>query len=1327
MTHDKLKHLSQQEILNLILSKLKTPDPSAQLEGLNLLQEINFSSVAIRQQVEKLSMDAENKKLRLAALETLNLEIHQAVQKSVSLKSGIKLENRKLLLREINEWILGSLINSSTANILRRRYDFDLISPTKPALIEIDGISTPKSSDPEPVQVSAPTPIEEVSAPIEETHAPVQVSAPKPIEATPAPVQVSAPKPKPEPELPRPTLLQTLTSETSIKIYLYLGAFFVIAAAAILGAAVPEFRLPILILGTFLFGGLAVAIKNRLPQPSFALFIVFSFLLPITGNNLADALRSALNLSPSGTALYWSIFYLLMAPLWSGGVYLYQSRLFSVTAFGALVLSAYNVAKIFTPIHFELVFLLIQLTTFAGLAGVSFLRKWKDSNFALPLFLSTQFVQFVILFSSVVTLTSSVTRSSSPSSPWQLASFFTWALASLFYVLSKREEPKFIFEWLAAGALVPLTWFIIAAFGLESFGSSVTFFIWGIALTIASEGVSRSKNISNFGLPLLYAGLLTLVESLFSASVDKTRWLMLLVAFGIGATLTALHLLRSRWLLWVLALLNFIIAYFAFFNLKTIQALHIPSSYQIFVLSALFLLPDLFLKKDWLDRAPWRIPLRVYGIVLVFFAYLITLVAFFQDNSSALDAAIIFTAYAIFFAIYAPAYRTAQIGYISTGSLALAFIFVFNYFKVDAWLPALTILSVLYLLLGLALQARPKWSFMLRNSALILGGLISFVALITLKETGGWYALIIGLLFVAEMILRKNGYFELGGPVLFSIGVFLILRDFNVTQAATHLTIYSLIWLGADIIAHLTFTQPRPLSTLLRATGAALTLINYGALISGSASALSAAVISAIYTAFFIIYALIYRAAWIGYISTGSLALAFIFIFNYFKVDAWLPTLTILSVLYFLLGLALQTYTKWSLMLRNSALVLGALISLTSLALLKETSGWYVLIIGLLFVAEMILRKNGYFELGGPVFFSLGVFLILHDFNVTQVTTHLMFYSLIWLGADLVARLTFTQPRPLSIVLRLVGTALTLINYNFLLTSPNLTAAIGFAIYALLFLTLSLLYNNPILLYAFTLTLPISGSFLLRLFGFNEWIHPVIIFALAYYAVGHFLRLQKLATRWASTLLISGLGLGILVSLFAPSFRGVDVMIPVTIAATLWAVEAFARKDVYLAFPANGLYLWAYFILLNRLNISQPQFFSIGAALLGLIQHYLLVRAGSKTGAYIMGMLSQFILVGTSYIQMVSQNELIYFFALFVQAIFVLFYGIVIRSRSLTLFPIFFVVVAVVTIVLGQLQGIATILLVGCSGITLLTAGIFAVLLRERIAKLSEVLSSWQA
>jgi hypothetical protein len=163
------------------------------------------------------------------------------------------------------------------------------------------------------------------------------------------------------------------------------------------------------------------------------------------------------------------------------------------------------------------------------------------------------------------------------------------------------------------------------------------------------------------------------------------------------------------------------------------------------------------------------------------------------------------------------------------------------------------------------------------------------------------------------------------------------------------------------------------------------------------------------------------------------------------------------------------------------------------------------------------------------------------------------------------------------------------------------------------------------------------------------------------------------------------------------------------------------------------LYLLAYFIILIELKVDQPQFFSMGAALLGMIQHYLLTRAGSKTGTFIMGMLSQLTLLGTTYIQMVSNGSegLIYFVVLFLQSLAVLVYGVVIRSRSLTFTPILFSVVGVLSVlyivVYDLLDAFTTILMVGCTGVILIGLGIAAVLMRERITKFGEKLSEWKA
>jgi len=157
----------------------------------------------------------------------------------------------------------------------------------------------------------------------------------------------------------------------------------------------------------------------------------------------------------------------------------------------------------------------------------------------------------------------------------------------------------------------------------------------------------------------------------------------------------------------------------------------------------------------------------------------------------------------------------------------------------------------------------------------------------------------------------------------------------------------------------------------------------------------------------------------------------------------------------------------------------------------------------------------------------------------------------------------------------------------------------------------------------------------------------------------------------------------------------------------------------------------SYFILLVELEVTEPQVYSIGAALLGFIMHYLLVRSGNSVAAFLTGLVSQLILLSTTYIQMISTDRFLFFLVLFVQALVVLTYGLVIRSRSLVGAPLVFVVLGVITVVLSALSGLPALLLVGCTGFLLLLLGIAALLQRERLLLVSSQLSGrftgWQA
>ena len=348
------------------------------------------------------------------------------------------------------------------------------------------------------------------------------------------------------------------------------------------------------------------------------------------------------------------------------------------------------------------------------------------------------------------------------------------------------------------------------------------------------------------------------------------------------------------------------------------------------------------------------------------------------------------------------------------------------------------------------------------------------------------------------------------------------------------------------------------------------------------------------------------------------------------------------------------------------------------------------------------------------------------------------------MGTDLALARTYTDKRLVAWFSRGLGALVVAINTLDLLfnNSDSQVVAICFAIYMLFFLAQAYLYRQPSLGYGFTLYSYVTVIFVLQAFDQPKWMLPVTVLAIAYYAAGFFLRKRKpesneprkeqtedtdLAFSWPFVLWTSGLGAGLLATIVAPVQGGLSAAIPVAVTATMVAVEAFDRRNVWLGFPANVLYLMAYFILLIELNVDEPQFFSIATAVLGLLMHYLLTRAGSRTGAFITGMVSQLVLLGTTYIQFVSTEGFAFFFALFFQAMVVLIYGVVIRSRSLVITPIIFAVLSVMTVLYGLLEGILPVILIGCTGLILLFLGILAVVMRDRFKQISEQFSDWGA
>jgi len=1059
-----------QKILDEILDNLKSGDSALQLEGIRALERVDYSSKLIFFELERLAILGADE-VQEAALEALNSKPNQYISNQLSRLSKY---DRLTVLKEIEAWEENGLIEAHQAEVLSGRYDFE----------------TKSRVSSKPVAPTIP----------EEQHA-------GPLEVVPAG--------------PRPSLMQTLLSEASIKVYLYLGAFFVIASALILAAVVEAARLPILAVATLSFGGVALGIRKRLPQPSFAFFIVFSFLLPIDAN----VLKESIGFVEPFLSIYWTVIFLLMAAIWSFSVWFYESRFFSAVAFVSLSLAFYRAGATFKA-EAELQIFLVMLASLVGLAGTFLLRRWKDNKFSLFIFLLAQLQVLGVLFTSLV-FVAVHTFDSDISNGWWILIALTWLTAASFYALSDLLTPAFFFPWMAVAALLPLPWFILHTFDATQPGYVFGFWVWGAVFGLVSEIAFRLpvEKIKKYHWAFL-AGSVPLFLTAFSIALIWDKPVLTFGIFALTAFLyTSLHLVHPRWYVWSAALLSGLCAYFIFFSLPIIVRLQTPFVYQLLIGSIFLVVPEL------LTRTP------------------------------------------------------------------------------------------------LSLKTET------RSPAIALGILVSL------------------------------------------LGVTLALSDLEHTGRG------------------------------------ALVLIIYAVLIT--------------------LHALHGKRAWLGYFAATAESLAIIYALNHFHLDLWLTALTLLSALYYATGFffrrRMDEIKVWGNILINSGLVLGVLLSLTSLVLFKETSGWYILLIALLFAVEIFAHPLVWLEVVVEGLLSISLYLILGDFNVTQIGHFLFGASLIWLGGDLIFSYLIQGKRIHEPITLVVGYLLVLSSTLILWDAVNpRVLTIYLSSYAIFFAIYSALKKEPRLGYLATAYLALVIFKFCDVINYEKWIFPFVALAVLYYASGYWLRRNQNAKGWGETLLYSGLALGVLTSLSAPFQGGLEASIPVAITATLFAAEAFALRNVWWALPANALYLMAYFMILFELNVDEPQYYSIGAALLGMLMHYLLTRAGSKTGTFIAGMLSQLVLLGTTYIQMVSTNKLSFFFVLFVQSMIVLIYGLIQRSRSLVITPIVFAVLGVMTVIYSALKGLGPVILIGSTGVLLLMAGIIAVLMRERITRLGEQLSEWK-
>ncbi len=1166
--------------MNALIKNLLHPD--AQVRKAALAEAIQQpASPEILAQIERLAANDPEAEIRAAALETLDAPNLRALRAQRLLR--LKAEEQRFILQELNDWQMRGLIGDDQARALRSRYR--VVFKPAPVLSKVEGpgLESPETAESAPQPPAVPPPPIQASSPPKPALSAVEGPALSAVEGPIRPTQ------------PRPSLAQLLLSETAIKTFLYLGAFFVIAAAVILAALVEVLRLPILSVAVLAFGGTAVAIKKRLPQPSFVLFIVFSFLLPINAGVFADLV----NLAGQALAAYWTFVLLVCAAIWVFATRFYHSRFFSLTALGAFIYSSGFVPGIFVAEPaIEARMFTIQFANLAGLAGIFLLARKKDWQFAQPSFLFSQFINLLLVASLGINALYNL-FSTDPGLLW-IASSATWLLVAVYYAASQLLRPFPLFPWFASAALAPVVF--ILQFGFEftrqTWALGLGWTVWAFILIALSEITYRLDHLNwqknktgGYPLPLALAGIALFLFGGLWGAFESVSWAFAL--FLAAAILLGLaHLLRPRGWVWLASLLYGLVAYFLFFRLPFFPNLNEYLPYQITLAAILLTLPDILLRPDWRANWKWFLPARGLAVLMGTASLFAIPMAGLSDQFQAAVCALFLSGA---YWLYVIRYNKAWLGYLPGFVLALGLTYAFGAinerFEIHLTLAALTGLVFFYYFGGWALGhffKRDKWSRTLRDIALVLTPFLAFSALIADHPFEGW---LIGLLAIPFLVeTRQEPKLEIIAPSFLVLGFSLILFEYNIKSLPYYLSGMTVLWLGTDYL-YKRMLPNRPLAPLTYLGAFALTILTANQLFATEPSpALFATSLGL--TLFLLAYALLYRQAQLGYLFTIFLSIsAWIFAFVWLNSE-WMWALTPLALALFTVSLAIRN--GWRETIRFSGLGLAALTAFSALFASQEGTGWFVAVLTLAWLTETFQRKRPWVEAGFYLSGLLTFGLLLQQYNLLTIAYFFAGTAIYLLGFDLIFGFRIERTPILVLAVRMLGGMAVPIALLFCI--PNGIAAgevlTAFAL-TIFFVLYTRLHRQPIIGYIPAGLLAVSILFLLAWMNlWNWWLWALPPLAVAYFAIG-----LALKNDWGTTLRFSGLGLAGLTSLYVAFWPQEAAGWFVGILTLVWLVETLLKKRPW---AEGGFYLsgmLAFGLVLYQYDLLTPPYFLAGAAI----------------------------------------------------------------------------------------------------------------------------------
>ncbi len=599
-----------------------------------------------------------------------------------------------------------------------------------------------------------------------------------------------APAPRPAsgerragPPLRPASLTSFLFSEVSVRIALFLGAFFVIAAAFILAALVEVARLPILGLATLLSFGAAGVLSRRLPLASFVFFIVATLMIPIDAGVIFDLVQ----ISPQNTAWAWSLVALLVGAIWTGGTYLYRSRLLSL-----LALLAYDATILLLASAFEIswptVLFALGLAGALAVAASAWLRTRLGSGYFWPLFAAAVIQTGLLLASSAAALLLSLALGGTPEGVQWLSIAGLWLVSSIVYAASDLltkdvKVPLGAFRLLAVAVATPVPLFALETISPEFSASAAVAWAWGLALAALSE-VSIRPRFGRLGLAsaaLLWAGVLLFAyAAIGSWAVDAP----IAVAYFLAASLALLVLsvLRLRTATWLASLVSGYLAYLASFELTGLARLELPASYQQLFPFLALLAAELIARKAIRARPAWWQAPVFLGAFVGLVVFLVTLVEGVEDPLVTATVMGTLTAVSL---VYAVLDKRQIFGYAAAGFVAFTLMYLLRHWEVTSWVQPFVGLSAAFYLAGRALELRPHtpaWSKVLRWSGLALGALTGLLAPIQGDLPAILGVAIVAALFTLEAFLERNVWLGIPANLLYFEAYVMVLYELQISE-----------------------------------------------------------------------------------------------------------------------------------------------------------------------------------------------------------------------------------------------------------------------------------------------------------------------------------------------------------------------------------------------------------------------------------------------------------------------------------------------------------------------------------------------------------------